>query len=286
MGIVMQRVVIFGCKGKLGRELVQLFQKECEVVGYDLPELDVTSPEIYKLLDDPAPDLVINASAYTNVDLAEQEIDKAFLVNEVGAKLVADLANQWGAPVVHYSTDYVFDGMQRRPYREDDVPNPLSVYGQSKLAGEKEVAEYNPRHYILRTAWLYGPGGNNFIEKMIQRAKTAEKLEISDDEIGSPTYTLDLAMMTRKIVETKQYGLYHATNSGECSRYQWIKTCFEHLSISTMVIPCSRVKFVLPAQRPAYSAMDNRKIMSVINWKIPSWQDAVIRYLNRRGEIS
>lgn len=280
----MKRVVIFGHKGQLGKDLVKLFQSEYEVIGYDLPELDITTPEIYKLLDEPAPDLVINSSAYTNVDLAEKEIDKAFLVNEVGARLVADVANQWGAPVVYYSTDYVFDGMQRRPYREDDKPNPLSVYGRSKLAGEKSVIDYNPKYYILRTAWLYGPGGNNFIEKMIARSRTAEKLEVSDDEIGSPTYTWDLARMTMKIVETKEYGLYHATNSGECSRYQWIKTCFEHLNISIPVIPCSRVKFVLPAQRPAYSAMDNRKIKAVINWEIPSWREALIHYLNRRRE--
>jgi len=280
----MKRVVIFGHKGQLGKDLVKLFQSEYEVVGYDLPELDITSPDIYKLLDDSAPDLVINSSAYTNVDMAEKEIDKAFLVNEVGARLVADLANQWGSPVVYYSTDYVFDGMQRRPYREEDIPNPLSVYGRSKLAGEKSVMDYNPKHYILRTAWLYGPGGNNFIEKMISRAQTAEKLEISEDEIGSPTYTWDLAQMTKRIVETQKYGLYHAVNSGECSRYQWIKTCFEHLNITTPIIPCSRAKFILPAPRPAYSAMDNRKIMTAIEWKIPSWRDAIIHYLGRRGE--
>lgn len=280
----MKKVVIFGHKGQLGKDLVKLFQSEYEVVGYDLPELDITSPSIYKLLDDPAPDLVINSSAYTNVDMAEKEIDKAFLVNEIGARQVADLANQWGSPVVYYSTDYVFDGMQRKPYQECDTPNPLSVYGRSKLAGEKSVVDYNPKHYILRTAWLYGPGGNNFIEKMILRSQTAEKLEISEDEIGSPTYTWDLAQMTKRIVETQKYGLYHAVNSGECSRYQWIKACFEYLNITTPVIPCSRAKFVLPAPRPAYSAMDNRKIMTVIKWEIPSWREAIIQYLKRRGE--
>ncbi|MGC9054161.1 MAG: dTDP-4-dehydrorhamnose reductase, partial [Candidatus Hydrogenedens sp.] len=278
------KIVIFGHKGQLGRDLVKLFQSECEVIGYDLPELDITNPDIYKLLDDPAPDLVINSSAYTNVDMAEKEIDKSFLVNEVGARLVADLANQWGSPVVYYSTDYVFDGMQRRPYREDDIPNPLSVYGRSKLAGEKSVIDYNPKHFILRTAWLYGPGGNNFIEKMIQRSQTAEKLEISDDEIGSPTYTWDLAIMTKKIVETQKYGLYHAVNSGECSRYHWIKTCFEYLNITVPIIPCSRAKFVLPAPRPAYSAMDNRKIRAVIEWEIPSWRESLLHYLGRRSE--
>lgn len=280
----MKKVVIFGHKGQLGKDLVKSFQSEYEVVGYDLPEWDITSPDIYKLLDDSAPDLVINSSAYTNVDMAEKEIDKAFLVNEIGARQVADLANQWGSPVVYYSTDYVFDGMQRRPYREDDIPNPLSVYGRSKLAGEKSVMDYNPKHYILRTAWLYGPGGNNFIEKMIHLSKTAEKLEISEDEIGSPTYTWDLAQITKRMVETQKYGLYHAVNSGECSRYQWIKTCFEYLNIKTPIIPCSRAKFVLPAPRPAYSAMDNRKIMAVIEWKIPSWREATIQYLLRRGE--
>lgn len=279
----MQKVIIFGCKGQLGKDLIKLFQTEYEVTGYDLPELDITNPtELYGLLDEPTPDLVINSAAYTNVDLAEKEVDKAFLVNEVGARLVADLANQWEVPVVYYSTDYVFDGMQRRPYREDDTPNPLSVYGRSKLAGEKTTMECNTKHYILRTAWLYGPGGNNFIEKMIQRSKTADKLELSDDEIGSPTYTWDLAQMTMKITKTEQYGLYHATNSGECSRYQWIKECFELLKISTPLSPCSRAKFVLPAQRPAYSAMDNRKLASVIGWKIPSWKDAVKNYMERR----
>ena len=279
----MQKVVIFGCKGQLGKDLVKMFQSEYEVAGYDLPELNITNPtEVYRLLDEPTPDLVINAAAYTNVDLAEKEVDHAFLVNEIGARLVADLASQWGVPVVYYSTDYVFDGMQRKPYREEDTPNPLSVYGRSKLAGEKTTTECNPEHYILRTAWLYGPGGNNFIEKIIQLSKTAEKLEISDDEIGSPTHTWDLAQMTMKITKTGQYGLYHATNSGECSRYQWIKECFELLKISTPISPCSRTKFVLPAQRPAYSAMDNRKLASVIGWKIPSWQDAVRIYMDRR----
>lgn len=280
------RVLIFGAKGQLGKDLIKCFQPEYQVIGYDLPELDITNAtEVYRLLEGEAPDLVINSAAYTNVDRAEEEIDKAFLVNEVGARFVADLAKQWNVPVVYYSTDYVFDGTQRKPYTEDDIPNPLSVYGRSKLAGEQATKEVNPKHFILRTAWLYGPGGNNFIEKMVNRARTAEKLEISDDEIGSPTYTWDLAQMTLDIAKTHQYGLYHATNSGECSRYQWMKECFELLDISTPVLPCSRSKFVLLAQRPAYSAMDNRKITSVLGRKIPSWREAVKEYIKRREEI-
>ncbi len=279
------RVYIFGYKGQLGRELVKVFQSEYQVEGFDLPEFDITNPSIvYSLLSKEPPDLVINASAYTNVDKAEEEIDQAFLVNEVGARLVADLANEWKVPIVYYSTDYVFDGMQRKPYKEDDPPNPLNVYGRTKLAGEHATQVANPRHYILRTAWLYGPGGNNFIEKMVKLAESKDKLEVSEDEIGSPTYTLDLANITKEIVKTQAYGLYHATNSGECSRYRFIKEAFSLMGIDKSIEPCSRTKFVTPANRPAYSVLDNSKLSSLLGHPIRSWDMALKDYVSRRGK--
>ncbi len=279
------RVYIFGSKGQLGRELVKVFQTDYQVEGFDLPEFDITDPSmVYSLLSKESPDLVINSAAYTNVDKAEEEIDQAFLVNEVGARLIADLANEWKVPVVYYSTDYVFDGRQRMPYKEEDATNPLNVYGQSKLAGERATQLANPKHYILRTAWLYGPGGNNFIEKMVKLAESKDKLEISDDEIGSPTYTLDLANITKEIIKTNAYGLYHATNSGECSRYRLIKEAFSLLGINKPVEPCSRVKFTLPAKRPAYSVLDNTKLSSLLGHPIREWDEALKDYVTKRGE--
>lgn len=277
------RVIIFGAKGQLGRDLVRVFSRDYEVVGYDLPELDITNPtHVYHLLSSPTPDLVINSAAYTQVDQAEQDLDACFLVNEIGARLVADLASQWSVPIVYYSTDYVFDGLQRKPYREEDPCNPISVYGRSKLAGEVATRTVNTRYYILRTAWLYGPGGNNFIEKMVQLARKYGKLEVSDDEIGSPTYTWDLACWTKELVQTKQYGLYHATNSGECSRYQWVKESFSLLGLDIPVTPCSRTKFVLPAERPAYSALDNSRLAKVLGHELRTWQEALRDYIQRR----
>ncbi|MCX8064413.1 MAG: dTDP-4-dehydrorhamnose reductase [Candidatus Hydrogenedentes bacterium] len=276
-------VYIFGSKGQLGRELVEVFQGEYQVEGFDLPEFDITNPSmVYSLLGKEAPDLVINSAAYTNVDKAEEEIDQAFLVNEVGARLIADLANQWKAPVVYYSTDYIFDGMQRRPYKESDVPNPLNVYGQTKLAGERATKVANPKHYILRTAWLYGFGGNNFIEKMISLVQTREKVEVSEDEIGSPTYAFDLAQITKEIVKTQAYGVYHAVNSGECSRYSLIKEAFSLLKIEIPIEPCSRTKFSLPAKRPAYSVLDNSKLSNILGRQIRSWSEALRDYISRR----
>lgn len=279
------RVYIFGSKGQLGRELVKVFQTDYQVEGFDLPEFDITNPSmVYSLLSKESPDLVINSAAYTNVDKAEEEIDQAFLVNEIGARLIADLANEWKVPIVYYSTDYVFDGTQRMPYKEDDVTNPLNVYGKSKLAGERATQLVNPKHYILRTAWLYGPGGNNFIEKMVKLAESKDKLEISDDEIGSPTYTLDLANITKEIIKTNAYGIYHATNSGECSRYRLIKETFSLLGINKPVEPCSRVKFTFPAKRPAYSVLDNKKLSSLLGYPIRKWDEALRDYITRRGE--
>lgn len=276
-------VYIFGCKGQLGRELVNIFQSESQVEGFDLPEFDITNPSmVYSLLGKDIPDLVINCAAYTNVDKAEEEIEQAFLVNEVGARLIADLANQWKVPVVYYSTDYIFDGMQRQPYKENDIPNPLNVYGQTKLAGEQATRVANPKHYILRTAWLYGPGGNNFIEKMISLAESRGRIEVSDDEIGSPTYTLDLALVTKEIVKTRAYGVYNAVNSGECSRYSLIKEAFSLIGIDKPVEPCSRAKFTLPAKRPAYSVLDNSKITKVLGHPIRNWSEALKDYVTRR----
>lgn len=277
------RVFIFGNKGQLGRDLTLVFAEAAEVLGADLPEVDIASGDsVSAALGAFAPDLVINAAAYTNVEGAEDDRDGAFKVNELGARVVAEAAARANLPVVYYSTDFVFRGDSTTPYDEDEPIEPNGVYAESKAAGEAATGDANDKHFIIRTAWLYGPGGNNFVEKIIRAAQTRPELKVVDDEVGSPTHTLDLAKATAALVQTSAYGTYHAVNEGACSRYEFAQTFLKMAGLDTPVHPCKASEFPSKAPRPSYSVLSNEKLCTACGFSMPPWEDALATYMKRR----
>ena len=284
----MMRTLIFGSKGQLGRDLQQVFSRRGETIGYDLPELDVSNNALVRaVVTDFQPDAIINAAAYTQVDHAEDDREGAFRANEEGARVVAAAAAAQECPVVYYSTDYVFDGTATTPYEPDTPECPLGVYGASKAAGEAATrAETAGKHIILRTAWLYGPGGSNFVEKILSAAHARPELKVVDDEMGSPTHTLDLAWATEAALAEKAYGTHHAVNSGWCTRFAFAKAIIEMAGLDTRVTPCKSTEFETKAERPAYSVLSTRTLEEATGHKMRAWQDALRDYMERRSTHS
>lgn len=279
------RTLVFGAKGQLGRDLLRVFEREGEVSGCDLPEVNVAyEPAVQNIVSTFGPDLIVNAAAFTDVDGAENELESAFLTNEVGARNLAEVAEHHRIPIVQISTDYVFDGAKGTPYEPDDPVAPLGVYGKTKAAGEVAVRKANPRHFVVRTAWLYGPGGNNFVEKMLRLAKERKPLRVICDEIGSPTHTLDLAEAILMLTRTDEYGTYHAVNSGACSRFEFARAIFDCAKIGVRLDPCVANDFPTKARRPKYSVLSNARLEQVTGITMRPWQDALAHYMKRRTE--
>jgi len=216
------RIVITGSEGQLGRSL-QLVFRDHNVLRVDLPDYDITDPAIGKRLANWRPDVIIHGAAMTDVDSCERDPEAAYLVNALGTRNVVLGARQAGADLLYVSTDYIFDGQSDQAYWEFDPPNPISVYGKSKWAGEEFVRHLSDRYYITRTAWVYGPGGNNFVEKVLHLANERSSLTMVTNESGSPTYTMHLAKAIASLVRTGVYGTYHLTNQGVCSRYEFAR---------------------------------------------------------------
>ena len=279
----MSRTIIFGGRGQLGRDLERVFATQGDVTAVDLPELDITvEGAAADLVGAFHPDLVVNAAAYTDVEKAEDEEEAAFRVNEAGARFVARAAMAVDARVVYYSTDYVFGGTKTRPYTETDDVAPVGVYARSKLAGERATAAENEGHLILRTAWLYGPGGNNFVEKILGLAQTHAELKVVDDEIGSPTYTQDLAEATLALTKADACGIYHVTNAGTCSRYEFAQELLRLADLKTLVRPCASSEFPTKAERPLYSVLDTAKFREATGYVPRDWKEALADYFARR----
>jgi len=277
--------IVFGSKGQLGRDLCARFRRDGEVFAADLPEVDIADfGAVEEFMREARPDLVINAAAYTDVEAAEDDPVSAFRVNETGAGNIARASARAGAPVVYYSTDFVFDGIKRAPYAPDDAPAPLCVYAKSKLAGEEATRENNDRHCIIRTAWLYGPGGNNFVEKILRAAQTRPSLPVVEDEVGSPTYTLDLAEATAALASAGAIGTFHVVNSGSCSRYEFARKIVELAGLDTRVEPCSAGAFPVKAKRPLYSVLSNEKYETLTGKTMRGWQEALASYIQRRRQ--
>jgi len=277
------RTLILGCKGQLGRDLMNVFADSGAVEGRDLPELDIASrDQVAAVIDDFKPDIVINAAAYTDVDGAEDDWDGAYRTNALGARITARAACEANIPIVYYSTDFVFDGRKTGPYVEDDPVAPVSAYGRSKAEGEQAVREENPRHFIIRTAWLYGPKGNCFPDKIIRRAGKHPELKVVEDEIGSPTHTWDLAEATRALVNTVSYGVYHGVNSGHCSRFDLAKEVLRLAGIDIPVRPCAAKEFPTKAERPRFSVLSTEKLTRNSGYTFRKWEDALAHYMERR----
>ena len=281
------RTLIFGSGGQLGRDLVQVFQRECVVQGYDLPDVDIADEvALQPLVEQFGPDLLINAAAYTDVEGAEDDFARAFLANETGARNIAELAAYHQIPVLYFSTDYVFDGTKSEPYAPGDPMAPLGVYGKTKAAGEHATIVANPRHFILRTAWLYGPGGNNFVEKVLRAAATRPELKVVEDEIGSPTHTLDLAEAALALAKTQAYGTYHAVNTGACSRFEFARAFLEMAGSAAAVAPCPASDYPSKAARPKYSVLDTASLTAASGHAMRPWREALAHYMQRRNNHS
>jgi len=276
------KILITGSKGQLGRELKrQLKHKEnTSLVLTDLDEMDITDiKDIERVVMANMPDVIINCAAHTAVDLCEDDKENAFNINVKGAENLAIISNEIGAKIVHLSTDYVFDGDGQRPYIEEDKTNPQSVYGETKLQSERIVMEHNPKHFIFRTAWLYGEG-KNFVRTMLELSKNMKKLKVVDDQIGTPTSAKQVAKAIIKLIETEEYGIYHGTCEGYCSWYEFAKHIFELKKIDIEVVPCTTDEFPHRAKRPKYSVLDNKNLREKHGYKFSDWKQAIKDYFN------
>lgn len=260
-----------------------VFGEAGEVSGHDVDTVDIADcGAVERIVSGFCPELVINAAAYTDVEAAEGNEANAFAVNETGAEIVAAVAARVGAPVVYYSTDYVFGGTKTTPYEPDDPVDPIGVYARSKEAGERSTRAANARHFVVRTAWLYGPGGNNFVEKILRAASQRPSLRVVDDEAGSPTQTWDLALATLALAATSTYGTYHAVNAGACSRFEFAQAIMELAGVRIPIGPCSSAEFPTKAERPLYSVLSNTKLERATGHVMRPWRDALAHYVERR----
>lgn len=275
-------ILVVGAKGMLGQDLMTLLGAEAR--GVDIEDIDITSMEsVQKVLVTLKPRVVINAAAYTDVDGCESNQELAMQVNGEGVAHLALISKEIGAKLVQISTDYVFDGGKGSPYLEDDPPRPLSVYGESKLAGEMN-ASFNPDHLIVRTQWLYGLHGKNFVETMLRLAAEKKELSVVDDQIGSPTWTVDLSLAIKSLIDKGCSGTYHAANGGFCSWNEFARAIFAEAGIGITVNPMSTAELGRPAPRPLYSTLDCGKLNSDAGFQPQPWQEALKNYLNLRRQ--
>lgn len=281
------KIVVTGASGQLGRELAEWKSNTADIVGLSRYELDITSlPACRRLFTLHRPDVVIHCAAYTAVDQAESDRDEAFRVNAAATRNVAVAAREAGAKLCYISTDYVFDGAGMTPYNEYDRPNPQTVYGKSKLAGEQAVQTLHDRFYVVRTSWVYGKYGNNFVKTMLKLAGERDRLKVVSDQIGSPTYTYDLAAFLLELVFTDYYGIYHASNSGSCSWFDFAKAISEDSGSNIIVEPCTTADFPRPAPRPAYSVMDHSAIRCSGLTLLRPWREALNHYLRQIDPVA
>ena len=254
------KIVLTGAKGMLGSDVDALARARHEVTATDKEELDITKADATRrFFAENEADVIINCAAYTDVDGCEADRDNAYLLNAVGPRNLAAAASEIGAALVHISTDYIFDGAKGSPYREDDAPNPISVYGATKLAGERFVQGLTGKHYIVRTQWLFGENGGNFVDTMLKLAKVKDSLSVVNDQFGSPTYARDLAAAIVALIQRPAYGVYHITNGGVVSWYDFAREIFRQAGVKATVTPCTTAEFPRPARRPAYGALENRR---------------------------
>lgn len=279
------RVTIFGATGLLGKALMHEW-KDDEVRGLGSRDADIRSPQqIESALPLTRPDWIVLAAAYTDVDGCETNRELAFDVNCAGAANVARAAAQAGSRLLFLSTDYVFDGSQNRPYEIDDPLSPQSVYGQTKAGAEAEIRRILPQACILRTSWVFGVGGKCFPETILRLARSRDSLDVVDDQRGCPTYTVDLARTIIQLCHKGASGTVHATNSGECTWFDFATAIVSAAGLKTKVLPTTTDRFPRPAPRPKYSVLSSRNLHS-LGITMPSWQDALARYLKEREGYS
>lgn len=271
-------LLVTGAKGMLGQDLCPILEDAgYEVIETDVDTLDITNAEqVNQVLKDKMPEVVIHCAAYTNVDKAEDDLKTAELINVTGTENIADACGKLGITMVYISTDYVFDGTKDSPYTPQDKPNPINNYGMTKYEGEEAVRSFCEKHYIARTSWLYGHHGKNFVETMLS-LKDKEELKVVDDQIGCPTWTVELANGILKLLDSKPYGTYHVCGSGHTTWYGFAKEIFKLSGLEVNLKPCTTDEFPRAAKRPAFSIMENEGICR-------NWQFALKDYLDLRCE--
>ncbi|WKY44794.1 dTDP-4-dehydrorhamnose reductase [Eubacteriaceae bacterium ES2] len=282
------KILITGSNGQLGRALsLQLKEKNIDFVAYDVPDLDITNKEKTEaIIRKENPTIILNCGAMTNVDGCETNRELAMAVNALGPKNIAEIARDMDVKLVQVSTDYVFDGNgivengQKRPYVENDPADPKTVYGESKAAGEKAVIEIAPKYFIIRTAWLYGDG-NNFVKTMLDLASKHPKITVVNDQIGSPTSTVDLAKAIIDLMQTENYGIYHGTCQGQCSWYEFACEIFRLSGIDIPVEAVTSEQFVRPAPRPKFSVLENKGLADLGLDTFRDWHEALDEYLKQ-----
>ena len=284
-------VLITGSNGQLGRELAKNLAngytelgpipeelQGAQVVCVDVDEMDITNYDaVVDLVEELSLDVIFNCAAYTNVNGCETDSDTAFRVNALGARNLAMAAERFGAKLIHVSTDYVFSGEGNTPRSEWDLCDPQSVYGKTKYLGEQYVRDFCKRYFIVRTAWLYGYEGNNFVKTIMRIAREKGSATVVSDQFGNPTNAADLAHHLLKLAVTEQYGVYHCTGTGECSWYDFACKIVEYAGIPATVSPCTTAEYPTPAKRPAYSSLDNRMLRNTVGDEMRPWEEA-LRY--------
>ncbi|MHC4085427.1 MAG: dTDP-4-dehydrorhamnose reductase [Planctomycetota bacterium] len=275
------RIAILGGMGMLGTDLADSCKRHgLDIKIFDLPELDIRNSQQLKQAVGDA-DIIVNCAAYTNVDGAESEAELAYQVNAEAVGRLGAIAKDADKWLLHISTDFVFDGRLNRPYVETDPPNPVNKYGKTKLAGEHLLAESSCNHCILRVEWTYGLHGDNFVAKIIQRAKTDRTVKVVDDQVGSPTATTEVAEVIYELLTKKPEGIFHFASTGYVSRYEMAKFIFDKLSMDVNLLPCKTGDFVSPAERPLNSSFDCSKIKNLLDEQIETWQVPLEHFLRK-----
>lgn len=274
------KILITGSNGMLGHDLIEVLKDSHELVLTTSKTLDITDKEkTIEFIRQNRPDIVINSAAYTDVDGCETNQDLAYAVNGEGVRNLALGCKEVGCPLVHVSTDYVFDGTAREPIAEDGEIGPISVYGKSKLMGEEAIQEILDKYFIVRTAWLYGINGKNFPKTMLELAENHSEITVVYDEVGTPTYTPDLAYGISQLIETDLYGIYHLTNSGSCCWCEFARYIFEIAERDVNVIPVTASEFSRPAPRPSYSVLKNEKWIENGFEPLRDYKEAIREYI-------
>lgn len=283
------KILITGGKGQLGTEILTCLKNgktelgglqeillNSKYLAIDVDELDITNLiALDNLMLQEKYDVIINCAAYSNVDGCETNQDDAFKVNAIGCRNLAIISDKYQVKLAHISTDYVFDGDAKTAYREWDICNPQNIYGKTKYLGEQYIREFSNKHFIIRTSWLYGNYGSNFVKTIMGIAKEKGELKIVDDQIGKPTNCADLAHHILKLICTEEYGTYHCAGEGECSWFDFACKVIEYSKIKCKVKPCKTNEFPRPAKRPAFSSLDNMMLRNTIGCEMRAWQDSL-----------
>lgn len=281
------KIMIIGANGQLGSDLVKVFENE-QIIPLTHQHIEITDiTSIKRNFEIHTPDLVINTAAYHKVPDCEKNPEKAFQVNAIGAMNLANICKENNTCLVHISTDYVFNGRKKSPYIETDLPNPLNTYGISKVAGEYFIQYILDKYFIVRTSGLYGLNpcrakGRNFIDLMLKLAKERDEIKVVNDEVLTPTYTLDLANQIKELIKTDYYGLYHVTSNGQCSWYTFAKEIFAILKTNVKIIPVTSKEFPSSVKRPLYSVLENRALRKLGIDKMRFWKESLKDYLKER----